>query len=39
LELNLNVAHDVGMAAVLHRVDHGDDLRAQLQALGVTRRD
>jgi hypothetical protein len=26
----------VGMQAVLHRVDKGDDLRAQLTAVGVT---
>jgi putative hydrolase of the HAD superfamily len=33
---NVEAAQEVGMRAVLHRVDRGDDLRAQLAALGVT---
>jgi putative hydrolase of the HAD superfamily len=32
---NVEAARAVGMQAVLHRVDHGHDLRAQLAALGV----
>ena len=32
---NIEAARGVGMQAVLHRVDKGDDLRAQLAALGV----
>lgn len=32
---NVEAARAVGMAAVLHRVDRGHDLRAQLAALGV----
>ena len=32
---NVDAARAVGMQAVLHRVDKGDDLRAQLAALGV----
>ena len=32
---NVEAARDVGMQAVLYRVDKGDDLRAQLEALGV----
>ena len=32
---NVEAARAVGMQAVLHRVDKGDDLRAQLAALGV----
>ena len=32
---NVDAARAVGMQAVLHRVDQGDDLRAQLAALGV----
>jgi len=34
-ELNVKAALDLGMRAVLFRVDQGDDLRAQLGALGV----
>ncbi|PYO56976.1 MAG: hypothetical protein DMD83_11625, partial [Candidatus Rokuibacteriota bacterium] len=34
-EPNVKAAQDVGMAAVLFRVDRGDDLRVQLRALGV----
>jgi HAD superfamily hydrolase (TIGR01509 family) len=33
---NVDAARGVGMQAVLHRVDQGHDLRAQLAALGVT---
>lgn len=33
---NVEAARAVGMQAVLHRADQGDDLRAQLAALGVT---
>jgi putative hydrolase of the HAD superfamily len=33
---NVEAARAVGMQAVLHRVDQGHDLRAQLAALGVT---
>jgi epoxide hydrolase-like predicted phosphatase len=33
---NVEAARAVGMQAVLHRVDRGHDLRAQLAALGVT---
>ena len=33
---NVDAARAVGMQAVLHRVDKGDDLRAQLAALGVS---
>ena len=32
---NVDAAREVGMQAVLHRVDQGHDLRAQLAALGV----
>ena len=32
---NVEAAQGVGMKAVLHRADRGDDLRAQLAALGV----
>jgi len=32
---NVEAAREVGMCAVLFRVDRGDDLRAQLGALGV----
>ncbi len=32
---NIEAARAVGMTAVLHRVDKGDDLRAQLAAVGV----
>jgi len=32
---NVTAAREVGMRGVLHRVDKGDDLRAQLSALGV----
>jgi len=34
-EPNVKAAQDVGMPAVLFRVDRGDDLRVQLRALGV----
>jgi putative hydrolase of the HAD superfamily len=37
-EVNVEAAREVGMQAVLYRVDRGDDLRAQLAALGVTPR-
>jgi len=33
---NIDAARAVGMHAVLHRVDKGDDLRAQLEAAGIT---
>jgi putative hydrolase of the HAD superfamily len=33
---NVEAARAVGMQGVLHRVDRGDDLRAQLAALGVS---
>jgi FMN phosphatase YigB (HAD superfamily) len=33
---NVEAAREVGMQAVLHRFDQGDDLRAQLAAVGVT---
>jgi FMN phosphatase YigB (HAD superfamily) len=32
---NVDAARALGMTAVLHRVDQGHDLRAQLAALGV----
>jgi FMN phosphatase YigB (HAD superfamily) len=32
---NVEAARALGMTAVLHRVDQGHDLRAQLAALGV----
>ena len=32
---NVDAARAVGMQAVLHRVDKGDDLRGQLTAVGV----
>jgi len=35
---NVEAARDVGMPAVLYRVDKGDDLRAQLEAVGVALR-
>jgi len=38
LDTNVEAARQVGMHAVLFRVDKGDDLRAQLAALGVTPR-
>jgi HAD superfamily hydrolase (TIGR01509 family) len=34
-DVNVGAAREVGMAAVLHRADKGDDLRLQLSALGV----
>ena len=34
-ELNVKAAQDLGMQGVLFRADRGDDLRAQLAALGV----
>jgi epoxide hydrolase-like predicted phosphatase len=34
-DLNVEAAREVGFRAVLHRVDKGDDLRAQLAALDV----
>ena len=34
-DLNVEAARAAGMQAVLYRVDRGDDLRAQLAALGV----
>lgn len=36
-DVNVHAAREVGMAAVLHRADRGDDLRAQLAAIGVGR--
>ena len=36
---NIAAAESVGMKAILFRVDRGDDLRAQLAALGVFPRD
>jgi putative hydrolase of the HAD superfamily len=38
-EVNVKAAQDLGMHGVLFRVDRGDDLRAQLAALGVLPRD
>ena len=38
LDTNVEAARQVGMRAVLFRVDKGDDLRAQLATLGVTPR-
>ena len=38
LDTNVEAAREVGMRAVLFRVDKGDDLRAQLAALGVAPR-
>jgi len=38
LDTNVEAAREVGMRAVLFRVDKGDDLRAQLAALGVASR-
>ena len=38
LDTNVEAARQVGMEAVLFRVDKGDDLRAQLAGLGVTPR-
>ena len=35
LDTNVEAARGVGMQAVLFRVDKGDDLRAQLAALGI----
>lgn len=35
LDTNVEAAREVGMQAVLFRMDKGDDLRAQLAALGV----
>jgi epoxide hydrolase-like predicted phosphatase len=35
-EPNVAAARAVGLSAILYRVDRGDDLRAQLAALGVT---
>lgn len=35
LDTNVEAARQVGMQAVLFRADKGDDLRAQLRALGV----
>jgi len=37
-EPNVTAARDAGLSAILYRVDRGDDLRAQLAALGVTPR-
>ena len=34
-DVNVKAAEEIGMRGVLHRVDQGDDLRAQLAALGV----
>jgi putative hydrolase of the HAD superfamily len=36
LEANVTAAREVGMAGIYFRVDRGDDLTAQLAALGVT---
>ena len=36
LDTNVEAARQVGMQAVLFRLDKGDDLRAQLRAIGVT---
>ena len=33
---NVEAARAVGMQAIFHRFDQGDDLRAQLAAVGVT---
>jgi putative hydrolase of the HAD superfamily len=38
LDTNVEAARQLGMQAVLFRVDKGDDLRAQLAALGVAPR-
>lgn len=37
-DVNIKAAEEVGMRGVLHRVDRGDDLRAQLAAVGVSPR-
>jgi beta-phosphoglucomutase-like phosphatase (HAD superfamily) len=37
-DTNVEAARAIGMQAVLYRVDKGDDLRAQLDALGVAAR-
>jgi len=37
-EVNVTAARDLGMQGVLFRADRGDDLRAQLAALGVVTR-
>jgi epoxide hydrolase-like predicted phosphatase len=37
-DANVEAARGVGLLAVLHRADKGDDLRAQLAALGVSPR-
>ncbi len=39
LESNVRAAHSVGMEGVHFRVDRGDDLRMQLEALGIALRD
>ena len=39
LDTNVEAARQVGMAGILFRLDKGDDLRAQLAALGVRPRD
>jgi putative hydrolase of the HAD superfamily len=39
LDTNVEAARQVGMAGILFRLDKGDDLRAQLAALGVRSRD
>jgi HAD superfamily hydrolase (TIGR01509 family) len=36
LPANVEAAREVGMQGVHHRVDKGDDLAAQLAALGIT---
>src|SRR5262245_34370407 len=35
-EQNVEAARAIGLPAVLHRVDNGDDLRAQLESVGVS---
>ena len=35
---NVEAARGIGMQAVLYRVDKGDDLRAQLETLGIVSR-
>jgi HAD superfamily hydrolase (TIGR01509 family) len=37
-DVNVKAATEAGMSAVLHRIDRGDDLRAQLHALGIAPR-
>ena len=38
LDSNVEAARQVGMSGILFRLDKGDDLRAQLAALGIVLR-